>query len=166
LNDIIPFSVRGTLLNAHYFFADNTAEKIDQWTSVVVQVTSLAKCLCHFRPQPINGFVTAAKQDTVRFIRLPSQVRHIAESALNQLACQAVSLQHSPSLIRNAGQMASQEAGTRSNCVDLSVKGRSNSSYRSAQPHHAKEQIVIFGLPNWHRLFSFRARWYRRDAAQ
>ena len=52
LKDIIPFTVRGTLLNAHYFFADNTAEKIDQWASIVVQVTSFAGCRCHFCLQP------------------------------------------------------------------------------------------------------------------
>jgi hypothetical protein len=77
LNDIVAFGVRSTLLNAHCFFADNAAEKIDQWASVVVQVTSLARCLRHFPPsarsQSTDGFATAATQGTGRFIRSPSQ---------------------------------------------------------------------------------------------
>lgn len=55
LNDIVAFSVWDTLLNAHYCFADNAAEKIDQRAFIVVQVMSLARCLCHFPPlSPIS----------------------------------------------------------------------------------------------------------------
>jgi hypothetical protein len=50
LNDVVAFRVWGTLLKTHYFFTDNAAEKIDQRAFIVVQVTYLAKCFCHFPP--------------------------------------------------------------------------------------------------------------------
>jgi hypothetical protein len=66
LDDVVAFGVRGTLLNMHYLFADNAAEKIDQRAFIVIQVTRVAKCFCHFSPsarsQPIDGVAIVVTQ--------------------------------------------------------------------------------------------------------